>query len=387
MKIVQIVTQMEAGGAQKVASLLTEGLRGRGHDAHLWFLYKKRPAYQESDHLRVFCSRRPNATEFAGLGYRLWQELRSQKPDAVITHTHSANSFAAPIAAAAQVPIRVAVHHNPVETYSTVMKIADQCAFATGCYSKMVTVSGGVTDSFSHHNQAYQRRLHRIYNGIAHSEAGCAIDARVRYEIPAHMKLVVNVGRLAQQKNQGLLLHMLQHVPDAFLLLVGEGDLRRELFMEAVVLGVAERVRFTGELASDQVDAILRQADLFLLPSTYESFCLAAVEAMHCGLPVIASDLPCLREVLGDGQLFFPTNNVEDLSTKIRYLLNRKDKREEMSKAGQARAENYTIERMVGEYEQLLADASLYARPVRSATNNFGRFNPLGSIAGIHDHL
>jgi glycosyltransferase involved in cell wall biosynthesis len=362
MKIIQLVTQMEAGGAQKVASLLTEGLRKRGHDAQMWFLYKKRPAYEESSYVRVLFPQRPTLGEVAELSWHLWKELRRQRPDAVITHTHSANAFAAPIAAMAQVPVRVAVHHNPIGTYSLPMRVADQCAFATGCYSSMVTVSGGVSDSFANHREAYRDRLHRIYNAIGPSIASCN-DVRMQYGIPKNMKLLLNVGRLAAQKNQSILLHLLQRIPNAFLLLVGAGELRRDLFAEAVVLGVADRVQFTGEVPAEQVAAILRQADLFLLPSIYESFSLAAVEAMHCGVPVIASDLPCLREVLGDSQLFFPLNNIADLTRKVQYLLSHDEECLQMGVAGHLQAERFTIDRMVGEYESLLAEASLYARP------------------------
>ena len=326
MKIIQLVTQMEAGGAQKVASLLTEGLRARGHDAQIWFLYKKRPAYEESSYVRVLFPQRPSFDEFAELGWRLWKELRKHKPDAVITHTHSANGFAAPIAAMAHVPVRIAVHHNPIETYSLPMRMADHCAFSSGCYSSMVTVSGGVTHSFKKHSAAYQRRLHRIYNAISPAVPSSDVDIRELYRIPTTMKLLVNVGRLSEQKNQSLLLHLLQRIPDGFLLLVGAGELRRELFAEAVVLGVADRVKFTGEVPSSQVTAILSHADLFLMPSNYEAFCLAAVEAMHCCVPVIASDLPCLREVLGDSQLFFPLNNIADLTRKVQYLLSHQRK-------------------------------------------------------------
>jgi glycosyltransferase involved in cell wall biosynthesis len=390
MKIIQVVTQMEAGGAQKVASLLTTGLRERGHDAQLWFLYKKRPAYAESPHVRVLFATRPRLAELAQLGFLLWKELLRHQPDVVITHTHSANSFAAPIAAAAQVPVRIAVHHNPVETYSSSMRLADRCAFVAGCYSSMVTVSGGVMQSFSGHSPAYQQRLHRIYNAVEAVDPGEARDdmeLHLRYGVPASMKILVNVGRLSGQKNQGLLLRLLQRMPDVFLLLVGEGEMRHQFIHDAVVLGVAERVRFTGEIPPKQVREILRQAQVFLLPSAYESFCLAAVEAMQCGLPVIATDHRCLREVLGDKQLFFSFNDLDELAARTQYLLSHPQFSEMMGSAGQAQAERFNVDRMVGEYESLLAEAALYARPRGSAANDLGRLDSFGSVPGVHNHL
>jgi glycosyltransferase involved in cell wall biosynthesis len=389
MKIVQIVTQMEAGGAQKVALLLNEGLRERGHDARLWFLYRKRPFHTEASHVCVLAPERPRAGGWARLGAKLWRQLRAERPDAVVTHTHSANGFAAPIAAAAGIPVRVAVHHNPLETYSLPMRVADRCAFSIGCYSAMVAVSGGVLRSFAAHESAYKRRMHRIYNAIAPGRPEDLVseaDVRARYGISAEMRILVNVGRLAAQKHQRQLLHLLRLIPDAILLIVGEGELREVLRREAVTLGVGDRVRLPGELPGSQVEAILHCADAFLLPSLYESFCLAAVEAMQCGLPVIARDLACLREVLGDGQLFF-RGDLEELASKTRYLLDHPLAREAIGRSGRAQAERFTVERMVGEYECLLAEAALYARARPSAMDDLGRFDAVRRVPRIDYHL
>jgi glycosyltransferase involved in cell wall biosynthesis len=385
MKVIQIVTQMEAGGAQRVAILLNQGLRESGHDASLYFLYKKRPAHEREGHVQCLSECRPSALGWLGVAGHLWKRLNDDRPDIVVTHTHSANTFAAPIAALAGVPVRIAVHHNPVETYPLIARVADRLAFAAGSYSTMVTVSGGVTRSFEHHGVLYRSRLHRIYNGIAAAVEHDSFDVRVRYGIPEHHAVLVNIGRLAKQKNQSLLLRMLRNIPDATLLLVGEGELGLSLRAQATEYGIADRVRFTGELASATCATILRQGDLFLLPSRYESFCLAAMEAMHHGLPVIASDLPCLREVIGDDQMFFPCDDEAALTQTVTRLLSFPEKREAMGIAGVARALRFSAERMVGEYELLMMEAMLYATRNKSAANDLRRIDPLGGISRIND--
>jgi glycosyltransferase involved in cell wall biosynthesis len=387
MKIVQIVSQMEAGGAQKVASLLTEGLRRRGHDASLWFLYKKRLAYPLNDHVECMKDERPDPAGWMQLAMKLWLRFRQEEPQVVVAHTHSANVFAAPIADLAGVPVRIAVHHNPVETYSPTARVADEIAFTAGCYSAMVAVSGGVRQSFARHDALYQSRLHRIYNGICPTTGPDNIHVRNLYRIPDEHAILTNVGRLATQKNQMMLLDILPRLPNTTLLLVGEGEMRAELRRFACSRKVEHRVRFTGELAETHVAAILEQSDLFLLPSLYESFCLAAVEAMGHALPVIASDLPCLREVLGSTQLFFPLNDRDALTAMVLRLLQTPEERATMSAGGQLRAREFNVERMVGEYECLIEEAMLYARPRNSATNNFGRVNALRGIARVHDQL
>lgn len=387
MKIIQVVTQMEAGGAQKVAFLLNEGLRQAGHQAQMYFLYKKRPAYEEGPSIECLAPQRPGIAGWAGVAGTLWSRLRKARPDVVVTHTHSANAFAGPIAAVAGVPVRIAVHHNPIETYPPFARLADRIAFATGSYSSMVTVSGGVTRSFEHHSGLYKSRLHRIYNGIPPSPHHDSFDVKARYDIPEQHAVLVNMGRLAKQKNQALLFGMLQTVRDATLLLVGDGELRAGLHAAAAAAGVADRVRFTGELPTENCATILRQADLFLLPSRYESFCLAAMEAMHHGLPVIASDLPCLREVIGDGQVFFPADDVIALTNIVVRLLASPKERASMTASGSLRARRFSAERMVGEYELLMREAMLYASRNKSTANNFRRVDPLRGVSRINDQL
>jgi glycosyltransferase involved in cell wall biosynthesis len=150
---------------------------------------------------------------------------------------------------------------------------------------------------------------------------------------------------------------------------------------------VQERVRFTGELEDSGVAEILDAADLFLLPSLYESFCMAAVEAMDHALPVVASDLPCLREVLGDTQLFFPLNDRAALTAIVSRLLQAPGERATMGAGGKLRARQFSIERMVGEYEYLMEEALLYAPSRRLAANNLRRFDALRSIPRVNDQL
>jgi glycosyltransferase involved in cell wall biosynthesis len=275
-----------------------------------------------------------------------------------------------------------------VETYSILARGADRIAFALGLYSSMVAVSGGVSRSFGGYGANYRSRLHRIYNGIGvQQEHVGQTDIRVRYGIPAVHFVLVNVGRLSKQKNQRLLLEMLRDLDDATLLIVGDGELAGEMRRSAASFGVATRVRFTGELPMEEVADILQQADLFLLPSLYESFCLAAVEAMQHGLPVVATDMACLREVLGDRQLFFPLNDTKRLLAIVARLLVSPEERKTMAEAGRARARLFSVERMVTEYECLIQEAGLYGRPRTSAADNFRRVDALGGIPGIHDQL
>lgn len=115
--------------------------------------------------------------------------------------------------------------------------------------------------------------------------------------------VVISVGRLVVAKNYEVALKavsLLGDIPFEYWI-VGEGEERLKLERLIRELDLADRVKLLGYVA-DPIE-LLKQADLFLIPSLWEGFGLAAVEAMNAGLPIVASDVDGLREVVGvDGE-------------------------------------------------------------------------------------
>jgi N-acetyl-alpha-D-glucosaminyl L-malate synthase BshA len=119
---------------------------------------------------------------------------------------------------------------------------------------------------------------------------------------PAGTKLVIHVSNFREVKRVPLVVRIFARIRaavPAVLVLVGDGPDRINAEAEAERLGVPDDVFFLGKL--DTVADLLQTADLFLLPSTTESFGLAALEAMACGVPVLASGVGGLPEVVIDG--------------------------------------------------------------------------------------
>ncbi|MCQ4197485.1 glycosyltransferase [Streptomyces parvulus] len=132
-------------------------------------------------------------------------------------------------------------------------------------------------------------------------EAG---GVRPRHGIGPHAPLVVCVGRLCRQKGQDVLLdawrRVLARVPDARLVLVGDGPDRAALTARASAYGLLDGARASVVLAggADDVAAWYRAADLVVLPSRWEGMALAPLEAMACGRPVVVTDVDGAREGL-----------------------------------------------------------------------------------------
>jgi glycosyltransferase involved in cell wall biosynthesis len=103
-------------------------------------------------------------------------------------------------------------------------------------------------------------------------------------------------------------------------------------------------VIFTGFITDEECLALLQHATVFLAPSRGEGFDLPALEAMACAIPVLCSDIPVHRELLGNSARFFPTNQPERLATELHRLMTHADLRAQMAQQGPARAACFTWE-------------------------------------------
>jgi glycosyltransferase involved in cell wall biosynthesis len=364
MKIVQIVTQMEAGGAQRVAVLLAEALRQRGYDSEVWFLYLKRHSHSHLPGVKVLFEQPPHGLDYLTIARRLHQEMSQTRPDVVITHTHYANVMGQIIAQICQVPQRIAVQHNLFYTYPKLAAWIDRLLGATATYTANVAVSGEVVNSAAQYPTAYRQKLTRIYNGIPlqqpnhHGLEQHQTQAiRQRWGLPLDAPLLLNVGRMARQKNQSKLLEALTQVESAHLVILGDGELRDHLRLQVAELALSERVHFLGELPAEDVAGLLAAADLFVFPSLFEAMPMALIEAMNAGLPVVASDIPPLREALGEAGQFAPAADAQALAAEITHVLKSPELAQQLRQRAKQRSDSFSLETMTSAYEALFAGA------------------------------
>lgn len=132
-------------------------------------------------------------------------------------------------------------------------------------------------------------------------------EVRSRLGVRADEGLVVCVGRVQPLKGQDLAVRMLEHLPDAVLVLAGESTPGDERYLEALHdiarrIGVEGRVRHIGSLGRPEIARLLDAADVVVVPSRSESFGLVPLEAAASGTPVVASRVGGLLESVIDGE-------------------------------------------------------------------------------------
>ena len=179
-----------------------------------------------------------------------------------------------------------------------------------------------------------------------------------RNHTPARLPDAINgapailcVGSLTARKDQETLVRAIADVDGVHLLLAGDGPLRQAVQLAARQVGVDGRVHFLG--IRHDIPEMIAAADLYVQPSRIDGFCLATLEAMAGGLPVIASDIPGLSDVVGNSGILFPAGDHRRLAECIRSLLLDSTLRQELSARGVNRARQYDIEKTAAQYGRI----------------------------------
>jgi glycosyltransferase involved in cell wall biosynthesis len=341
LKLAFGLTQLEAGGAQTRVFATAEVLRRRGHSVDLYLLYRKRDVFEDSP--KFILSDRGGASGLIRAGFALRRELRKGDYDAFIANGVVVSLIGSISALTAGIRNRVSVQTLAPQNRRKIYNILDMLWGTVGLFRRNIANSHWTSKQYSKYPRAYRKRMRIVPNGIpplAGLEPREA--ARAKLGITEGEFRFITVGRLAEQKNQGVLISALVEVPEATLAIVGDGESRESLVALATSLGVSDRVHFLGELGRESLTLQLCAADVFLFASRWESFGLASAEAASAGLPLIVSDLDIHHEILGvvdsdSDPVFVDSADVDGWSRAMRDALLR-------SEAGRADARRVGLE-------------------------------------------
>jgi len=234
--------------------------------------------------------------------------------------------------------------------------------------ARVVPNSPAVHDSFRRWERALLRddAVEIIPNGVDFDrvEAGLSLDWNPREAagIDPGTTLVGTAGLLTEQKAHGTLVRAVAAANDRLadpldLVIAGDGPRRDDLGRLAADRGVADRVHFLGRLDRLEVYATMGNLDVYAMPSRWEGFSAAAVEALGVGTACVFSDIPPFREPYGDVALFHPVDDHAALADRLADLATAPDRRAALARRGRELVrERYSMERVARRYRDLYRD-------------------------------
>jgi glycosyltransferase involved in cell wall biosynthesis len=365
MKIVQVQTQAEAAGAQRVSDIVGQGLRRRGHQVRTVFMYRKTEAYDDDPNADFALRERPRGIldELRAV-VALIAYMRRERPDAVLAYQHFGSVFGT-IAGRLAGVTRIVANQSGVPLRGGSRGVAtalDRLLGTLGLYRYSIVNSAWTATQFSGYPLSYRRRIRRIDHAVAMpATAHEQRAARAAFGLPQDVRLIVSSGRLSVLKNHVTLLRALSVLPpDVHLAIAGQGPEEGALVASADELQLGKRFHLVGEVPPERMFEFLSAGDVYVFASLQETFGLAAAEAAVAGLPVVSSDLAVLREVLtadtGPAASFVPPMDALGFAAAIDNVLTDAARAERLRTAGRRLGERYAPERMCEQYEALLVD-------------------------------
>ena len=172
-------------------------------------------------------------------------------------------------------------------------------------------------------------------------------------------RTILFVGRLHPLKGVNYLIEAMSAIirknPKVKLLLVGDGEERQNLGNLVIDQGLSKCVTFIGQIPNEKVSQYMAASDVFVLPSLSEGFGVVNLEAMACGLPIVATNVGGIPEIVKDGENGFlvePENSVE-IAEKVLMLLENDDLRRQISQNNLHKIRNYSWEAAVDKLEKV----------------------------------
>lgn len=336
MRVVQVINSFgyQSGGAERLVQDLHLDLLAAGIDAHLVALQQcDTKGLRNAVSLGFASPYKPGAL----LALRRFFADMNPKPDVVHAHLFPTSACVAGLkkTGAIRCPVVFTEHSTSNNRRGSVIgSLIDPVIYAP--FAKIYCISDGTRDQLLAAYPALSDKTEVILNG---AYLKFAQFSKRGNEGPVK---IVSVGSLRKAKNYTTALEALDLLPEDVCCyrIVGAGELQDDLERQARALKTP--VHFEGHV--EEVSPHLQEADIFLMPSLWEGFGLAAVEAMNAGLPVVASDIAGLREVVGlDGRcaLLVPPDDPQAIADALMVLINDPQKRQSMGAAAFQRATGF----------------------------------------------
>lgn len=280
--------------------------------------------------------------------------LKKEKVHILRTHAYHANLYGRIAGKIAKTPVIICSYHNVYGKPKIHRRIFN--FFLSSFCDTMVAVSNAVAKDIKKFDKVSEKKIKIIYNGIEIEKFKNNLDkkkAKNFFNLPENKIIIGTLGRLTTQKGVEYLIRAVEGL-NISLVIGGDGPLKDKL--EDLTQSLKIDSYFIGAIEPDKVPIFLKSLDIFCFPSLWEGMGVTVVEAMASGLPIIASDLEPVKEVLIDCGVYFPKGDFKKLREVIISLLQDEEKRRILAEKAKERAKNFSIENTVRQYENLFLE-------------------------------
>ncbi len=365
-----IVCYPTFGGSGVLATELGKALADKGYIIH--FISYKQPVRLDSFHPNIFYHEVSVPTyplfDFppyeSALSSVLVDVISNEKLD--LLHVHYAIPHASSAYMANQIlrkqgkniPFITTLHGTDITLVGKDKMYESVVTFSINESDAITAVSENLRDE-TNRSFVIEKKIHVIPNFVdikrfSHSNK----DHFKKMLAPNNEKILAHVSNFRKVKRVEDVVYAFEKIRQEIpckLLMIGDGPERQHMEQLCRELGTCDDIRFLGK--QEQVEEILSISDLFLLPSAYESFGLAALEAMGCEVPVISSNAGGIPEINIHGVTGFLTE-VGDIDAIAKFsleLLKDEDKLKLFKKNALAQAQKFNINNIIPLYENLYA--------------------------------
>ena len=354
MKILNVITSMRMGGAEKLLTEMLPIMQEKGVKVDLLVFDGVETPLMKSmneNGINVYAFGKNVNVYSPQFIFKIIPFLK--KYDIIHAHNTACQLFVA-IASLfvnkKERPVLVTTEHNTTNRRRNkpLLRWIDRWMYAR--YNHIVAVSNKVKENLIHSLGQHAPHIHVIFNGI------CLRDYKKDYSLQlkksADEVVLTMVASFRKCKDQMTLIRTIAELPDNYTLyLVGDGEQKEANVELAHNLGVQERVHFMG-IRSD-VPAILKASDVVLMSSEFEGLSLSSIEGLASGRPLLASDVDGLHEIVVGAGILFELGNEKQLAAKIQNVMDDKDLYNKTVEQCLERAAKFDVEVMTDNYLRL----------------------------------
>jgi glycosyltransferase involved in cell wall biosynthesis len=363
MRVLQVIHNLGLAGAEVLTRDLILGLTGRGIECELYLLQSADSSLQRSllaEGIRIHAPLQ--ASVYSPLHVRaLTTHFGACSYDIVHVHLFPAQLWVALAARAIKVSARLVTTEHSAYNYRRrrVYRPMDHWIYAQYC--RIACVSDATAEALIEWLPEVAGKARSCPNGIhlkifTNTPPG---SKSALFSLPETCPVILSVGRMVHQKDHGTAIRALSVTPEAHLVLVGVGPELEKHRKLAQKLGVAHRVHFLGPRTD--IPQLMKAANIFVQSSRFEGFGIAALEAMASGLPVVASRVPGLAELVGEAGLLFEAGDHHQLARHLNTLLSNEELLTRLAERGKSRATAFSFDKTLDCYETLYRQVEIQA--------------------------